>query len=287
VRGSRKTRPPDAPLVTRESIANDLSRLGLELGDVVFFHSSLSSLGWVEGGADAVVDAFLDVVGPEGLIIVPTLTWCFATDGPRGPAFDPRETPSRVGAISEALRRRPNAHRSAHPTHSIAGLGRRAKELVAGHDTTSTFGKDGPYRRYVDWGAKILFLGVPHTRNTTLHAVEDWLDMPYLENEKAIVKGPDGEPVVVDVTTSPSGHRDFYREGSKVEIMLRSQGLMRTGKVAAADSFWMPSQEMVEAVVKGIYREPTLLLCDGDGCEFCVKYRQPTIDHIRNNRPST
>ncbi len=273
------------PVITRERIADGLRRLGLGAGDVVFFHSSLKSLGRVDGGAEAVVDAFLDVVGADGLLIAPTLSWCFASYGPRRAPFDADETPSRVGAISEALRRRPNAYRSAHPTHSIAGIGRRAHELVAGHDNTSTFGKEGPYRRYVDWGAKILFLGVTNTCNTTLHAIEDWLDMPYLEDERAIVKGSDGGTRVIAVTKSPSGHRDFYQEGSKVELLLRSQDLMRAGKVGAADSFWMPSQEMVATVVKGIQQEPTLLLCDDERCEFCTKHRQATIDHIRSIGP--
>lgn len=273
------------PVVTRESIAHDLSRLGIGGGDVVFFHSSLRSLGWVEGGPDAVVDAFLDVVGPEGLLIAPTLTWCFANYGPARLPFDPDETPSRVGAISEALRRRPEARRSAHPTHSIAAIGRRAGDLVAGHDETSTFGKDSPYRRYVDWGAKILFLGVELTCNTTLHAIEDWLDMPYLQVEQAVVKGADGGPRVVTVTKSPMGDRDFYRKNSKVERLLRDQSIMRRGKVGAADSLWMPAQEMVEVVVNGIYQEPTLLLCDDEACEFCSRYRQPTIEHISRNRP--
>jgi aminoglycoside 3-N-acetyltransferase len=279
------SRSETARPVTRESISRDLSRLGIGAGDVVFFHSSLKSLGWVEGGADAVVDAFIDVVGPEGLVIVPTLTWCFANYGPARVPFDPAETPSRVGAISEALRRRPDAHRSAHPTHSIAGIGRRAEELVAGHDRTSTFGKDGPYRRYVEWSAKILFLGVDSTCNTTLHAIEDWLDLPYMQTEQALAKGPGGKPAVVTVTKSPMGHRDFYRKDSKVERLLRSSDLMRAGRIGAADSFWMPSQEMVEVVVKGTYQEPALLLCDDAGCAFCTRYRKPTVEHIRKSRP--
>ncbi len=270
--------------VTREQIARDLSSIGLGKGDVIFFHSSLKSLGWVEGGPDAVIDAFLDVVGADGLVVVPTLTFTFAKHA-HAHAFDPRETPSRVGAISDRLWRRPNAHRSAHPTHCIAAIGTRAAELVEGHERTSTFGKDGPYGRYVAWGAKILFLGVSNRSNTTLHAVEDWLDMPYLQVEQALVKGPDGNPRVVEVTKSPSGDRDFYSKDSKVERLLEQSGIIRRGKVGAADSFWIPSQEMVDVVVKGIYEEPTLLLCDDEGCGFCSKYRQPTIDHIRNNRP--
>ncbi len=223
-------------------------------------------------------------MGPGGLVIVPTLTFCFAR-ATHHDGFDPAKTPSRVGAISDALWRRPNAHRSAHPTHGLAAIGRRAEELVVGHEKTSTFGRDGPYGRYVEWGAELLFLGVDNTSNTTLHAVEDWLDMPYLQTERAVVKGSDGEPRVVEVTKSPSGDRDFYRKGSKVERLLGSSGIMRHGRVGAADTFWMPSQEMVELVVKGIYAEPTLLLCDSERCGFCGEYRQPTIDHIRNNRP--
>lgn len=274
----------DRPTVTRRRIADDVSRLGLAEGDAVFFHSSLKSLGWVEGGAEAVVDAFLDVVGPDGLVIVPTLTFCFVGHG-SGAGFDPRETPSRVGAISDALWRRPNAHRSAHPTHGIAAIGRRAEELVGGHEKTSTFGKEGPYGRYVEWGAKILFLGVDLRPNTTLHAIEDWLDMPYMQVEQAKVKGADGRPRVIEVTKSPSGHRDFYRRNSKVERLLSAAGIIRRGQVGAADTLWMPSQEMVEVVVKGIYGEPALLLCDDESCRFCSAYRQPTIDHIRKNRP--
>jgi aminoglycoside 3-N-acetyltransferase len=270
--------------VTRARIAEDLSHLGLTAGDVVFFHSSLKSIGWVEGGAETVVDAFLDVVGPGGLVVVPTLSFCFAQRNTvRG--FDQAETPSRVGAITEALRRRPQAHRSRHPTHSIAAIGPRSAELVAGHESTSTFGKDGPYRRYVDWGAKILFLGVDLRRNTTLHAIEDWLDLPYLQTEQALVNGTDGDPEVVPVTKSPSGHRDFYSPNSKVERLLQRASLLHRGQVGAAETIWLPAQEMVDAVVKGIYQEPDLLLCDSPDCDFCSTYRQPTIDHITKNRP--
>jgi aminoglycoside 3-N-acetyltransferase len=271
--------------ITRERIAEDLAALGLARGDAVFFHSSLRSLGWVDGGADAVIDAFLDVVGPDGLVIVPTLTFTFARGDLARYAFHPAETPSRVGKITDTLWRRPGAFRSAHPTHSIAAIGRGAEELVAGHDKTSTFGRDGPYGRYVDRGAKIMFLGVDLRCNTTLHAIEDWLDLPYLQTEQAVVKGPDGRPAVVLVTKSPSGHRDFYRRGSKVEMLLRKSGLVHTGTVGAAETLWVPSQEMVDVVVKGIYEEPTLLLCDSRDCEFCARYRRPTIEHVRTRRP--
>jgi len=272
---------------TTESISADLARLGIEPGDVVFFHSSLKSLGWVEGGAEAVVDAFLDTVGPQGLVAVPTLTATFALGCIYQDlvvyAFDPQETPSRVGAITEALRRRPEAFRSAHPTHSIAAIGRGARELVEGHDRTSTFGLDSPYRRLVERGAKLLFLGVGLRCNTMLHALEDWLDLPYMQPEEAVVKGPNGEPQVVTVTKCPMGDRDFYQRDSKVVRLLENSGLIRRGRVAQADTMWLPSPDMVRVVTEALREHPDLLLCDRPECEFCNRWREPTAAHMRSS----
>jgi aminoglycoside N3'-acetyltransferase len=59
-------------VVTKEELKRGLRKLGLKEGDTVGVHSSLSSFGYVEGGADAVIDALLEVVGEEGTIVMPT-----------------------------------------------------------------------------------------------------------------------------------------------------------------------------------------------------------------------
>lgn len=57
---------------TIETITNDLKALGIEKGITVIVHSSLSSIGWISGGAVAVVEALMKVVTEEGTIIMPT-----------------------------------------------------------------------------------------------------------------------------------------------------------------------------------------------------------------------
>ena len=64
----------DIVMVNREDIIKSLREVGLSEGDSVIFHSSLKSFGYVDGGANAVISAFLDVVTPTGTVVVPTLS---------------------------------------------------------------------------------------------------------------------------------------------------------------------------------------------------------------------
>lgn len=57
---------------TRQSISKDLGRLGLQQGMTVIVHSSLSALGWVNGGAVTVIQALMDVMTESGTIVMPT-----------------------------------------------------------------------------------------------------------------------------------------------------------------------------------------------------------------------
>lgn len=175
--------------VTVGSLVLDLQQLGLGPGDRVLVHSSLSSLGWVCGGAVAVVEALLSVLGPDGTLVVPThsgdlsdpSTWArpsvpeswWDTIRATMPAFRPASTPSRgMGAVAEVARTWPGALRSNHPQVSFAAVGPAAAALTEGHQLADSLGEGSPLARLYDADALVLLLGVDHRSNTSLHLAQ-------------------------------------------------------------------------------------------------------------------
>jgi aminoglycoside 3-N-acetyltransferase len=180
---------------TRDTLAANLRALGLQAGMVVIVHSSLSSIGWVNGGSVTVVQALLDVITPDGTLImpahsgeysdpshwqhpsVPEAWWQIIRD--TMPAFDPRFTPTRgMGRIAETFRTWPHALRSLHPQDSFAAWGRQAEFITAKHALENGLGDQSPLARIYDLDGYVLLLGVPHANNTSFHLGEyrapDW-----------------------------------------------------------------------------------------------------------------
>lgn len=174
----------DQPHQTSASLETDLHRLGVSAGDVVLVHSSLSGLGNVQGGADAVIDALLSAVGPTGTVLFPTLTGT-PDDGPESPpVIDVRSTPCWTGRIPETARRRSGAIRSLHPTHSVTAIGAKAGQYASGHHQgASPCDERSPYYRLIREGGYILLLGgVTQENNTTLHCLEELATSPIISS---------------------------------------------------------------------------------------------------------
>jgi aminoglycoside 3-N-acetyltransferase len=239
--------------LTRERIAVALCALGLQAGEVLLVHSSLRSLGYVEGGAGTVVDALLDVLGPRGTLCVPAFVFSLIRQ-PR-PVFDPANTPSEVGAISEAARRRPGARRSAHLIHSIAALGPVAEEITRVHGP-SAWACDGPFGQLHHYDAKIVLLGVPYLRCTYFHVVEQLVQTPkrVFREIDARLRRPDGTltplPTRAFVPTPGWRNNDFNKFGALVE----ARGLVRIGPVGNAVTRVLRARDIVAHGVQA-YRE--------------------------------
>jgi aminoglycoside 3-N-acetyltransferase len=174
---------------TRASLAADLTRLGLHKGMVVLVHTSLSAVGWVNGGAVALIQALTDVLTPQGTVVMPAHSndlsepsyWCnppvpqewWQTIRDTMPAYEPDITPTRdVGTVPEVFRKYPGVLRSNHPAVSFAAWGKNADFVTSGHKLDYPLGDDSPLARVYDLDGFVLLIGVDYDRNTSLHLAE-------------------------------------------------------------------------------------------------------------------
>lgn len=244
---------------TVESLSKDLRNLGVKAGSTLIVHSSLSALGYVVGGARAVVMALTEVLGPEGTLVVPThsgelsdpMNWShppipedwWPTVREAMPAFDPLLTTTRqMGAIAEMVRHLPGTARSSHPRVSFAARGRHAELITHEHDLVECFGEHSPLARLYDLDAHIVLLGVGHANNTSLH----------LGESRAPAKRPtitEGAPMMVQGRREWVSYetRDFDADDfEQMGAALKKAGLVSEGLVGAGPSLIMSVKPVVD-----------------------------------------
>lgn len=180
-------------MYNKQDLISDLQAMGLKPTDAVMVHSSMKSIGAVDGGADTVIDAFQEYL-TDGLLMAPAHTW--AQMSAEYNVFDPATEPACVGIIPNMFLKRENSFRSLHPTHSIVASGVGAESYVQGEEFSSTpCPPNGCWDRLRKIHAKILLIGVTHARNTFIHSIEEVLDVPErftAEPTLFKIKMPDG-----------------------------------------------------------------------------------------------
>lgn len=160
----------------KQQLKDQLESMGLKGDETILIHSSMKSIGEVDGGADTVLDAWMEYF-KDGLLLLPTHTW--KTVNADNPVYNPQTTPSCVGLLTNMFMKRDGVIRSLHPTHSMAGYGKNAAEYLAGEEYNNTpCTPGGCYDRIKDAGGKVLLVGVGHERNTYIHSVEEVLNVP-------------------------------------------------------------------------------------------------------------
>lgn len=166
-----------------KDMIEQLRQIGIEEGDHVLVHSSLSKIGFLENGADTFIDALLQVVGSEGTILMPTspnnvyqLNYIRNT-----PFFDVLNSPSKTGKITEVFRRKTEAIRSLHPTEPVSAIGKLAREFTKDHFNQLTpYNEHSPFYKLAQQNGKILYVGVGLSQaGTSLHTLEDAVDFKY------------------------------------------------------------------------------------------------------------
>lgn len=182
-------------IVLKEDIVRALKDVGVHEGQTIMVHTSLSSFGFVCGGAQTMIEALLECTGEEGTLMMPAQSWknldpetgvhweepreWWQTIRDNWPAYDKAITPTNtMGAVAEMFRKWPGALRSDHPARSVAALGRYAEYLTRDHDLSNIFGEGSPVGKLYELDGYVLLMGVGYDKNTSIHLADVRAEYP-------------------------------------------------------------------------------------------------------------
>ena len=249
-------------MYTKSDLMNHLRLAGLTGDETILIHSSMKSIGPVEGGADTVLDAWMEFFA-DGLLLLPTHTWANVDRGETD--FDPKTSEACIGILPNLFFRMPGVIRSLHPTHSMAGYGRDAAEYLKGEEDTCTpCAPGGCYDRLRGRGGKILLVGVTHARNTFIHGVEELLCVSRRLTDKPVrctVLLPDGSRKVVWMRRHHNEQQPLISEDFiKLTRALEECGAARNVKLGDANCILCDAQRTFEVIRHILAPDPECII---------------------------
>lgn len=241
----------------KHSLIEQLENAGINRKGTVLMHSSMKSIGEVEGGADTVLDALSEFM-QDGLLVLPTHTWSYINSD--NPKFHVQSSPVCVGILPELFRKRKDVHRSYHPTHSVAALGADAASFVAGDERFDTpCHRESAWGKLLDRKATILLVGVDQKRNTFIHGIEEWVDIPGRltdSHQQLFTVLPDGTEIRVP---SRRHHGLSWSEHFwKVEGILEQQGAIYKAKLGDAQMWVCDTVKLTDIITDMLLKNPDL-----------------------------
>ncbi|MHA6764975.1 AAC(3) family N-acetyltransferase [Streptacidiphilus sp. PAMC 29251] len=252
-------------MIARGRLVDELGRLGIRPGGVLFVQASLRSIGQVRGGPQTVVEALREVLGPEGTLVVGTATPQNSLGSPEYAAdtaamdltrkiayrsamepFDNLRSPSSPQAgytVSEAVRTTPGAQRSAHPQTSFAATGPRAEAIVRGHLLECHLGEDSPMGRLYECRAQGLLLGLDSWKFTPYHLATYYPPNPPVRVHAVLVSTEYRSRCWKLFKAVDLDHGHFPEMGE----LVRSEVPFAEGRVGAAVGYLVPLVPAVDA----------------------------------------
>jgi aminoglycoside 3-N-acetyltransferase len=269
----------DLPLVTYGQLVHDLKDLGMGPGQTTMLHVSVRTVGWIVGGPDVVLQALLDLLTPAGTLMM-YAAWEDRTENlldwpperqaaylAECPPFDPATSRANRewSILTEYLRTRPGACRSANPAASVVAVGAKAGWITADHPLQYGYGPGSPLDKLCQVGGQVLLLGAPLGAITLLHYAEHMAAVP----NKRTVRYPvpilqDGQRVWIEIEEFDTARGIVDWEGGgyfpAIAREFLATGGGRRGTVGAAQAYLFDAAALYEFAVR--WMERTFLECE-------------------------
>jgi len=241
-----------------EKLKRAFRELGIERGDTILVHSSFNFFNGFQGNPQDVIYCLINLLGENGNLLMVSLPYESSSYEylRKGPVFDVRSTPSKMGILSEIFRRKEGVFRSLHPTHPLLAFGKDAAWIVEGHHKCLyPCGKDTPFDKFRSRNGKVLFFDVPFGTFTFIHYIEDeikdMLPFQLYRNEPmtARVLGYNGDEFIVKTFT----FGDFAvknRNPSILENFLLKEKMLKKTKIGKTKLMLVGAEDAVQCARK-------------------------------------
>ncbi len=179
--------------ISGEVLANQLRLTDvIKPGDVLMVHASLSAIGKVIDGSEAIIHALQEVLTEGGTLLMP------AYHQPKpvinmiesGVLVDLRTSKSTVGVLTEEFRTSPGVLRSSHPFSSVCSWGHYSGDVTKDHDKSELIcGPGSPLDGLYHLSGKIMGIGISIAWISIYHLLEDkWEEFPIEVHCKEVFK---------------------------------------------------------------------------------------------------
>lgn len=266
------------PPVTKNQIVHDLRKIGITKGNIVAVSLSLKSVGFVEGGPDAFIDALLEVVGLEGTIMMNTFTQFFPIrEMPYDYIFDALTTIPYTGIVPTTLMKRQSSVRSRHPTCSVVSTGKMADYLTHGHDEKSKAFL--PYEKLAQIGGKYLSVGIGNNLVAIRHEAQRKAGISTTLPVGVRYKDAKGETKLF-IFESPPCAANLTELIPKLDM----QGIVKRGQLGMVSTIIANANEVISSMSSMLSENPQLNLCNNIYCLRCreLERKMNLYDRIAN-----
>lgn len=240
-----------------------LERLGIPRGGILMVHSAFKTMAREGHDADSVVATLVDYMSP-GTLLLPTMSWRYVK--PEKPVFDELSTPSNVGILTELFRTRYASARSLHPTHSVAGRGDLAAELLGSHHLDETpCSPRSPFGLVATHQGWVLMAGITMDCCTLIHHVEEMVapDLylkPPAQRETYTCRDRRGREITVSLRRHLFLPRDYWQ----FQDRLAARGLVRITRIDNTICRAFRATDLVQEATEVLSTRPdAIIACPG------------------------
>jgi aminoglycoside 3-N-acetyltransferase len=238
-------------IVTQQEVIQTLKEVGVTEGDVIMLHSSLSKIGFVQDGAQNIINSFITILKKSGTLVMPAFpAMGFNFDYLKtNPVFDIKNTPSKMGIVTEEFRKMQSVKRSLHPTDSVCAFGLRADEITNTHyNQLTSYNQHSPFYKLVELKAKIVLLGVDLNALTNFHTLEDAVDdfkFPVYHSDIFTAQLIDEDDVLKTMQTKV--HNPVYSKKRQCNVFIKpfiNEGFMKSFTIGMATCYIIDADKM-------------------------------------------